>query len=280
MGTNNNDKYINPRTDFGFKYLFGSELNKDLLISFLNTILKDEPDIIKIKYLSNEHAIIPYERRAIFDVFCEAEDGSKFIVEMQNASQQYFKDRMIYYSSFPIAEQGKQGKWNYKLNPVHTIGILDFAFDDDEEFQRTAKLIDVATHKVFYDKLSYTLIELPKFNKKENELKTMYDKWIFVLKNLSYLKERPVELQERVFKTLFENADIEKFSPEVRRQYEMEYVAYNDINNIVDTAKNEGIEEGEKYKALEIAKNLKSMGMDVVTIQKATGLTAEDLAKL
>jgi predicted transposase/invertase (TIGR01784 family) len=122
------DKYVNPLTDFGFKKLFGEEVNKDLLIDFLNELLPEKHKIKYLNYQKNEH--LPsseYDRKAIFDLFCESASGEKFIVEVQRAKQNYFKDRSVYYSSFPIQNQAIKGnEWNFKLNAVYTIGIFDF----------------------------------------------------------------------------------------------------------------------------------------------------------
>ncbi len=96
------DKYIDPLTGFGFKKLFGSELNKDLLIDFLNQLLPERHRIADLSYSKNEH--LPaneLDRKAIFDLYCQAESGERFIVEMQKAKQNFFKDRSVYYASFP-----------------------------------------------------------------------------------------------------------------------------------------------------------------------------------
>ena len=128
------DRYINPFTDFGFKKLFGSEVNKDLLIAFLNTLLPAEVGIVAdLSFLPNEQVgRSEYDRRAIFDLFCENEKGEKFIVEMQRAKQNYFKDRSIFYATFPIQQQAQSGAWNFCLKAVYMVGILDFVFDEDK----------------------------------------------------------------------------------------------------------------------------------------------------
>jgi predicted transposase/invertase (TIGR01784 family) len=100
-------KYINPFTDFGFKKIFGEEANKDLLISFLNELLAEQGEkIAKLTFRKNEKlAHSGIDRNVVFDLFCENEKGEKFNVELQKAKQSFFKDRMIYYSSFLIQEQ-------------------------------------------------------------------------------------------------------------------------------------------------------------------------------
>ena len=194
------EKYINPLTDFGFKRIFGTEFNKELLISFLNALFEGEQEVEDVNYLNSEvFGANEVARKAIFDVYCQTVDGGKFIVEMQNAYQEFYKDRSIYYSSFPINQQGRKGDWNYELQPVYTIGILNFSLPEDRNnpasLYREVKLMDIKTHEVFYDKLTYLYIELEKFKKTETELETMLDKWLFVLKNLSNLMSRPAQLQ-------------------------------------------------------------------------------------
>jgi len=104
------EKYINPLTDFGFKKLFGTEPNKDLLIDFLNQILPDRK-IKDLTYSSGEkQGLTELDRKAIFDLYCIGDKGERFIVEMQKAKQNYFKDRSVFYASFPIQEQGKKNK--------------------------------------------------------------------------------------------------------------------------------------------------------------------------
>ena len=134
---------------------------------------------------------------------------------MQRGEQQFFKDRSLYYATFPIREQARRGNdWDYQLKAVYVIGILNFTMDDssDSYYRREVKLMDTRTKDVFFDKLTFVYLEMPKFNKTESELETMFDKWLFVLRNLSRLMERPVALQERVFTRLFEAAEIARFS--------------------------------------------------------------------
>ena len=274
-------RYINPYTDFGFKKLFGTELNKDLLISFLNALLGGRQVVEKVSYKSTEHFGASKEsRRAIFDVFCENDKGEKFIVEMQNVYQQFFKDRSVFYSTFPIQEQGQVGEWDFRLKNVYTVGILNFCFPENEyepdNYFHEVKLLDTKDKHVFYDKLTLLYLEMPKFNKTEEQLESMFDKWLFVLRNLSRLMERPAALQERIFERVFEQAEIARYSETERREYEESVNAYRDINNAVNTAKKEGREE----KALEIARNLRAMNISFSDISKATGLTVEEIERM
>jgi len=150
----NKEKYINPFTDFGFKRLFGEEPNKYLLLDFSNEILKNQQGkIIDLTYLKTEKlGISEQDRRAIFYLYCENEKGEKSIVEMQKSKQNFFNDRSIYYSTFPIQEQAQKSDWNYELKAVYTIGILDFVFDSDknepDKFRYDVKLQDIGYCKI------------------------------------------------------------------------------------------------------------------------------------
>ena len=271
------ERYVNPYTDFGFKKLFGTVLNKDLLISFLNALFQDKPEITDLTYMNTEHlgeGIV--DRKAVFDVYCQLTDGSRIIVEMQKAEQQYFKDRSIYYSTYPIREQGQKGEWNYHLENVYTVGVLNFTFPDgeypDDSMIHEVKLKDVADNHVFYDKLTFIYLEMPKFNKTEEELETMFDKWMFALTNLARLLERPKALQERIFTRLFEQAEIAHFTPKEREQYvasKKEYWDYySTMKTSFDKGRAEGREEGRAEGRAEIARNLKRMGFPIADITK------------
>ena len=279
------ERYVNPYTDFGFKKLFGTELKKDLLISFLNALFKDKLEITDLTYLNTEHlgeGIV--DRKAVFDVYCQLADGSRIIVEMQKAEQEYFKDRSIYYSTYPIREQAPQGKWDYRLEDVYTVGILNFVFPDGEyssdSLIHEIKLKDVEDNHVFYDKLTFIYLEMPKFQKREDELETMFDKWLFALSNLSKLLERPKALQDRIFTRLFEQAEIAHFTPKERNEYVASRKEYWDNYSIVETAMKKGLAEGQAKGRAEVAKNLKLMGFSVSDITKATGLSAEEIDSL
>lgn len=283
------ERYVNPYTDFGFKKLFGTELNKDLLISFLNALFKDKLEIADLTYLNSEHLGEGItDRKAVFDVYCKLADGSRIIVEMQKAEQQHFKDRSIYYSTYPIREQAPKGKWDYHLEDVYTVGILNFTFPDGEypadSMIHEVKLKDVEDNHVFYDKLTFVYLEMPKFNKREEELETMSDKWLFALCNLARLLERPKALQERIFTRLFEQAEVARFTPEERNEYVASKKEYWDNYSAITTSYNkgraEGHAEGRAEEKLTIARSLKEMGLPAADIAKATGLTAEEITSL
>lgn len=294
------ERYVNPYTDFAFKLLFGTDLNKEILIGFLNALFNGEQVIEDVTYLNTEHlGSREAERRAVFDVYCQNEKGEKILIEMQKGEQQFFKDRSIYYSTFPIRDQAIKGEiWDYELKAVYIIGILNFPLDDvkSPQFYHEVKLMETSTHEVFYDKLTFVYLEMPKFHKTEQELETLFDKWMFVLKNLSRLMERPVALQERVFNRLFEAAEIAQFSPDKLYAYEESLKVYRDWNSVIKTAiqkgeargeargeakgRAEGRAEGELIKARDIARNLKNAGLPTTEIATVTGLPINEINSL
>lgn len=241
-------KFINPFTDFGFKKIFGEEANKDLLIDFLNELLASQNQHIKeLIFKKNEkHGISPLDRNVVFDLYCENEKGEKFTVELQKAKQAYFKDRMLYYSSFSIQEQGIKGDWNYQLKAIYVIGILDFVVDENKNNEIVVshnQLMDKDRHTIFYDKLSFITLQMPNFNKTEEQLETNFDKWLFVIKNLHRLDNVPERLKTRVFEKLFKIAAYSALSKDDRNKYEESLKYYNDLKNSLDTAFDEGKEE-------------------------------------
>jgi len=242
------ERYINPFTDFGFKKIFGEELNKDLLIDFLNELLKGEQSIKTLSYKKTEHlGATEIDRKAIFDLYCENDKGEKFIVEIQKTKQKFFKDRSIYYSTFPIAEQAEKGDWDFGLKAVYTVAILDFTFDDEDRDKTVVthvQLMDTKKKEVFFKKLTFIYLQMPNFNKTETELETRFDKWLYIFKNLPKLQERPQKLQERVFEKLFNIAEIAKFTPTEVEAYEESLKTYRDLKNSLDTAREEGLSEG------------------------------------
>ncbi|SFF62438.1 Rpn family recombination-promoting nuclease/putative transposase [Thermoflexibacter ruber] len=278
-------KYINPFTDFGFKKIFGEEANKDLLIDFLNELLTDKGKIIDLTYLKSEHlGTTDLDRKAIFDLYCENEKGEKFIVEMQRAKQDFFKDRSLYYATFPIQEQAKRGDWNYQLKGVYSIAITDFLIDDDKanksKIAHDIRLIEKETHKIFYDKLRFIYVEIKKFDKSLEEIETHFDKWLYVLKNLVKIEEIPSKLQEKVFRKLFQIAEIARFDEKQLQSYRDSEKNYLDFTASLETSFNEGKIEGKVEEKIEIAKNMILDGEPNQKIARYTGLTLEQIEAL
>ena len=288
-------RYINPFTDFGFKKIFGEEASKHLLKDFLNALLPASAQIAELSFKNNEQlGMGEIDRRAIFDIYCQNQNGEKFIVELQKAKQNYFKDRTVYYSTFPIQEQAEKGEWNFKLQAVFCVGILDFTFDDyttepeKSQVLHQIKLKD-QNNKIFYDKLTYIYLEMPNFRKTEDQLETQLDKWLYFIKNLEDFSEIPhIFGDEVIFQSAFEKAELARLMPEDRSRYQHSLKIYRDIKNVIDTAYDEGkiegiIEgkaEGKAEGKVEMARVMKHEGLDLQMISKITGLSISEISML
>ncbi|WP_299289633.1 Rpn family recombination-promoting nuclease/putative transposase [uncultured Mucilaginibacter sp.] len=311
-------KYINPYTDFGFKKIFGEEASKPLLIDFLNALLPEQNEIIDLTFKNTEQlGLTDLDRKAIYDIYCENDKGEKFIVELQKAKQNYFRERTIYYSTFPIREQAEKGEWNYNLKAVYCIGILDFTFDDYETEPERSEVLHIIklknqNGKIFYNKLTYLYLEMPNFTKQENELETRLDKWLYFIKNLEDFQQIPTIFKDNVFTKAFEKAELANMKQDELDKYETSLKVFRDNKAVYDYAKQtaydegrtegmstgmiegklagkiegkiegklEGKLEGKIEGKIEIAKSAKLMGLSVTDIAKLTGLSEEEISKL
>ena len=293
--------YVNPLSDWGFKRLFGTEMNKDLLLEFLRGLFP-ERDIRDIAYLKNERQnLTERERDSVFDVMCVSADGTQFVVEMQKRSQRYFRDRALYYAAHPIIEQGSRGGWNYRLNPVCVVGVLDFAMEHDyggeserwrDKLVHRYRLREDETREIMNSKLEFLYLEVGAYRKEVTERSGIVEKWMYVLKNLSRLEGRPPELREMVFERLFEAARIAAYTREERNQYENDMMNENDYRNTIEYAREEGLaaglaegeakghEAGLAEGEARVAKKMLAAGMPEEQITEFTGLSAEQLAEL
>ncbi len=287
-------KYINPFTDFGFKKIFGEEASKPLLMDFLNALLPQENQIAELSFRPTEQlGIIETDRKVIYDIYCQNQDGENFIVELQKAKQNYFKERTIYYSTFPIREQAEKGEWNYNLKAVYCVGILDFTFADyktkqeQEEVLHTIKLKNQYGN-TFYEKLTYIYLEMPNFNKQENECENRLDKWLYFIKNLEDFQTMPAIFADTLFTQAFEKAELSKFGQTELDNYENSLKNYRDLKGVLDTAfdegkiegKIEGIAKGKIEERSELAKAMRDNGIDKQIISNITGLSIDEINNL
>ena len=285
-------KFIDPLSDWGFKKLFGTEANKEILLEFLRDLFPDKR-IEEIAYLNNENqGLSESDRKSVFDVVCRTVAGDRFIVEVQKKDQRYFMERSLYYSTFPVQEQGLRGDWDFRLTPVYMVGILNFALKHDcpggtaAENGGNPKLIhrydlrERETGELMTDNLHFVFIEVGAFDRKEEELESVMDKWMFVLKNMARLLDRPEALQERIFRKLFEAAQIAAMPHEEQVLYRDNMMTENDYRNCIDFAREEGIAEGEAKGIAAVAKSMKAMNLPTETIMQATGLSQKEVEEL
>jgi predicted transposase/invertase (TIGR01784 family) len=301
MNTKKKPTYINPLLDFGFKKLFGEEINDELLMDLLSAIVPDMGRITKIDYHPTEQLGTEAEdRKAVFDIYCTNEKGEHFIVEMQKAQEPHFIDRSLFYSAFLLRKQAPKGDWDFGLKAVFFVGILDFDCFDGDKYIETVHLVRDSTGERFSDKLNFVYVVLPKFKKTLEELETNADRWLYCLKNMATLDSQPPEVQGKVFELLFDAARINKLKKEEMETYDKSVLEYASVRRCADFAmeqgiqkgrqegmekgmekgRQEGIQEGVQKGIFFIEKKMKEEGASLEFIVRTTGLTPEELSKL
>ena len=283
--------YFNPRTDFGFKKLFGEEANKPVLIDFLNTLLPQRHQIVDFVFQKPEQ--IPHheeDRKAIFDILCTSIRGETFIIEMQKAFLLYMLDRSLYYTTFPIQRQAIRGQWDFRLTPIYFIGILDFDYDDDAERWGERQLLRSFALRddngiLMTDNLHFKILQLKFFNKTPEQLETRFDKWCYFLKNLETFDVLPNILNEPIFMSASEAAKISNLSPEDQMLYEMSERGKYDMELVEETAKFLGEQRGmkvgmEKGKTKNQIETTLAAYLDGFTAQQISNFTRMPLDKI
>ena len=309
-------RFINPHTDFGFKYLFGREETKKFLISFLNEILKGERQITELEFMDKERVPRSYDDRTIlYDILCRSDSGEEFIVEMQRKDEGNFKDRCIYYESSLIATQGERGRdWSFSLVPVYIIVLMEFNITKEEKLlRRDVGLMDMKTNELFSDKFRMIFINLNAMDKLEVECNDNFERWIYILKNMDRLKEIPYKEVSDMWADFEVVADVGSMDRDERRVYESSLNSYRVLLSAFNkTAEEghaegmaqgmaqgmakglaegmekglaeghaeglaEGIEQGKKEELKRVAQNMKLMGLDKKAIAEITGLSTEEL---
>jgi predicted transposase/invertase (TIGR01784 family) len=284
-------RYIDPTTDFGFKRLFGQEDSKQILKAFLEAVLELPRPIADLSYIPAEQ--LPTAALfggGIYDVYCVDTEGQRFIVEMQRGRQVHFKERSLYYATFPITQQVQRGETEYPfwLLPIYIIGVLNFRLDDDPRHLRRIQLCDSETGTLFYHKLTFVYIELPKFQAELTRSLSPADQWVYMLRHMPALMDIPTELDQEPFTQAFERAEEAALSPDERIRYERSRKDTLDERGRIMSARQEGLQEGlqegrqegAREKALEIARALLRQGVEQAAIIQATGLSPEDLEQL
>ena len=311
-------EYAQLLCDFMFKRLFGSEANKDVLIGFLNMILEDV-EIKDVKFISSEHyGLTKEDRKCVFDISCECTDGRTLIIEMQKGYQKHFRKRAVFYTSYPINDQGRKAReeyirdheskddgedfrWDYNLQPVTVVAILNFSFEHEggwpsDRYHSSYRLREDVTGEEMTDVIRYVFLELVRFKKTIPELETTFDKWMYLLRHMHEMTEIPEEFQTPEFKRLFLLAEIGNFTPDEMAQYLESLGNMSDYYNIIDSTAElaekrgheaglaEGIvigrEEGREEAKAEDARKLKDLGVSVEIISEATGLPLEVIEEL
>ena len=275
----NKSKYINLLTDYGFKKVFGE---KDIMIAFLTDLLEPKSPIVDITFLDKElGADIEYDRGVVYDLLCQSEDGTEFIVEMQNRSQAHFSDRILFYLSRSFSEQEEKGdtEWDYMLKPVYGIFFLNFHLKGFKPLTvRTVQLKVNETGEVFSDKLKVYTLELPDYRKlSQDDCKTKIDYWLYNLTNLETMTTTiPFQAQQPIFTKVGNIAELVHMTSEERRKYNISIDSYRTNLSVMKNERAEGRME-EKYAN---ALSLKQNGVAIDVIAKSLELSVDEVEKL
>ena len=301
------NKFINPFSDYGWKAIFGSEVSKDLIISFLNEVLQHEV-IVDITFRNVEMLGLKQDqRRAVFDIFCENEKGEVFICEMQKSRQKYFSDRVLYYASFAIQQQSMivtekpdketeaiRKRWNYHIRKVYVVCVLNYIMDPSrpDKYRWDIVRMDRQLKVPFSETLNEIYLEMPKFVLPLQQCDTLYKKWLFILNNIEIMERLPEELNNQIFRKLKSIVEVERMTVDQRLEYELSLSVERDLSAALDTSFEDGMEKGmekgiekgmERGKVEEqrqIAANLKKQGINIETIAQCTGLSVEEINEL
>jgi predicted transposase/invertase (TIGR01784 family) len=277
-------RFINPKTDFAFKRIFGSSESKNILKSFLNALIYEGKPIIEDLEIIDPALAAPIAglKDTYLDVKAKINEGKTVIIEMQVLNVSAFAKRVIYNAAKTYATQLGKGEGYSKLKPVIALTITDFEmFEDDPDvvshfvFKQTKRLFDYPDPEI-----ELFFVELPKFNKSLEELETLTDKWIYFMKNAPYLGVIPNQMEEiSELKEAFTIANEANLSPAELEDLGKREMVIEDQRNAVRKGIEEGMEAGRLEKALEIAKQFLDV-VDDQTLSQKTGLTLEEIQQL
>ena len=268
-------RYVDPMTDKGFKILFGSEGNEDLLMGLLNRIIPDA-DIVDLRYCNNEHqGMTEDDSSAIFDVYCENSEGVRFLVEVQNWSQRYFNKRAVYYSTFAIQDQAKKEKkhqlktlgkdrWDYNYAPVYLVCFLSFNMRKtpegmekvkEDDYMSFYRYTDVETSEELGDGTTLVFVEMKKFRKSKKECCTGREKLLYTLKNMHGQFEMPVDLSDPLVKEIYDRSELAAIPEHLRITYINFIMSRNDELNSRAEMLEDALAEG-RAKGIEIGQEI------------------------
>ena len=275
---NEEPRFIDIMLDDWFKRSFGEERNKRLLLALLNLLLPDK-EIEDVTYMGTEHVSpLPGNKNVRIDVECVSKDGSRFMVEMQKEQQDYFAERMLYYSTFAVQKQENHGQDTYWFMPVYVIGLMNFRLHDEPgTVEYRYRLQREGSDEVMTNRLTYIFIELPNHRSMDDPAATRLDRFCYYLRSMASLRTRPDSNGDELIELLLDSADFTKFTPEERVKYQYEMTTERDRRNQETFKINKAREEERAKRNMEIAENLQALGMNAEFIEKAIGKSEEEV---
>ena len=296
-------KFLDPKNDFAFKRIFGTERNKGILIHFLNDILGFEgPQKIQgIEFLkTNQDPDIAAKKQSLVDVLCRDEKGTQYIVEMQVVRRKGFEKRAQYYAAKAYSRQLAEGEQYHSLKEIIFLAITDFVmFPNKEAYKSDHVILDKNTYEHNLKDFSFTFIELPKFKKTLDQLSTIVEKWVYFFKNAGKTEEKDlahIAGNDLVIQQAYEELNRFSWSEGELNTYEQEEKYERDAQAILEAAEDKGIAKGiaigeakgkeegmaigEENEKLAMAKALLSKGIPLEVIIECTGLSVQTIQSL
>jgi predicted transposase/invertase (TIGR01784 family) len=279
-------KFLDPKNDVAFRKIFGSEQNKDILIHFINDILvfKESSPVVNVTFLKTiQDPEIATKKSSIVDVLCHDEKGNKYIVEMQVAKEKGFEKRAQYYAAKAYSNQANVGDLYENLKEIVFIAIADFVvFDKKEGYKSDHVILDRNSFEHDLKDFSFTFLELPKFKKTIDQLKTITDKWMYFFNGCE--DTSPEDLakiigSDMILERAYHELDRHYWSEEELLSYEQSKKYIGAYNASMRQKYDEGIAKGEDKKAIEIARKMIARKRPLAEIIEDTGLSKEDILK-
>ena len=272
-------KFVDPKNDLAFKKIFGDENKKEILISFLNSVLDftNEKTIVDVT-LNNPYQLpdIKELKETILDIKATNKNGDKFIVEMQKKDLSNFAKRSLYYTSKAYVSQIDRGEEIINLKKVYYLSLIHINMFDNKNYISRHLIINQETTTQDLKDFEFTFIELLKFNTKLENLNTTIDKWVYFINNASNFDLMPKEFDNiKAFKQAFEIANKFTWNKKELEYYDSMDLKQADDKNALDTAEKKGANK----ERIEIAKNLLDI-LDIETIALKTGLSIQEVENL
>ena len=271
---------LDPKMDFVFKNIFGSEKHPNILISFLNATLKPK-DLITEVEIKNTDLNKGYieDKFSRLDVKATTSNNEIINIEIQLKNEYNMIKRSLYYWSKLYSEQLNEGEDYSLLKRTICINILNFKYLKTRMFHSVYRMKEIHTNEELSDIQEIHFIEIPKLEDGSDE-KDMLVAWIEFLKNQE--SEKVISLEMSVDEIREAKDELIKMSNDdtQRELYEMRAKTLRDKISALNEAERKGIKKGEKNKAIEIAKSLINLGLDKESIAKSTGLDLCEIEKL
>ena len=279
-------KFLDIKTDYAFKKVFGSENSKDILLSFLNSILELDIVDLTIQDPYNVPKLQGMKDTAV-DVKATLNDETKVIIEMQILNHDGFESRILYNAAKNYANQLDKGDDYELLNPVIALTIVNFEMFEFEKYKSSFKLFEKDNFTKYKDDIELVFIELPKMKKELDECKEIQERWIYFIKNARKLDVVPKNIDEDLKKAfqIASTANMDKQEIELQeKREEFLFIQKNSIKKAKREGREEGREEGRKQgreeEKIKIAKKAISQGLDNKTISIITSFNEEFIESL